>query len=49
MTLKTNTGARYKMKVDSTKKVLSIDLYGFYSLDEANAFFVDYEKYIINT
>lgn len=37
--------ARHEMWVDHPTKVFHIDLYGFYGVDTAELFFVDYEKY----
>lgn len=36
---------RHEMWVDHQKKVFHIDLFGFYGVDTAELFFVDYEKY----
>lgn len=37
--------ARHEMWVDHQAKVFHIDLFGFYGVDTAELFFVDYEKY----
>ncbi|QWU13818.1 hypothetical protein SAMN04487895_10152 [Paenibacillus sophorae] len=40
----TNQLGRHHMWVDPKAKVFHIDLFGFYGVDEAEKFFVDYEK-----
>ncbi|SES97448.1 hypothetical protein [Paenibacillus sp. NFR01] len=40
-----NEGGRHEMWLDNENKVFHIDLYGFYGVDDAEQFFVDYEKY----
>jgi len=46
----TNSGmnpGRHEMWVDSEKKVFHIGLFGFYGVEDAERFFVDYEKYTL--
>lgn len=40
-----NNKARHEMWMDFEGKVFHIDLYGFYGVDDAEQFFVDYEKH----